>query len=65
MSIISKKCNKVYDVSNSYHWRKGVHQAMHHAGHDLSNALKQAPHGIHLLDKFPTIGEIEQMASES
>jgi predicted heme/steroid binding protein len=50
---------KVYDVSNSYHWRRGVHQVLHHAGGDLSDALEQAPHGFHLLKKFPIVGELQ------
>ena len=49
---------KVYDVSNSYHWRKGVHHIAHYAGCDLTNALEQAPHGVDLLHKFPIIGEL-------
>jgi len=52
-------CNgKVYDVSRSYHWRKGVHHAMHSAGLDLTPALDQAPHGLDLLQKFPIVGEL-------
>ena len=49
---------KVYDVSSSYHWRKGVHHAMHSAGHDLTSALGRAPHGLDLLQKFPIVGEL-------
>jgi len=49
---------KVYDVSASYHWRKGIHQVMHSAGCDLTETLEQAPHGPDLLDKFPIIGQV-------
>ena len=49
---------KVYDVSNSYHWRKGLHHVTHKAGHDLSAAIKSAPHGLDLLNKFPIVGEL-------
>ena len=49
---------KVYDVSGSYHWRTGVHHVRHRAGSDLTEALEQAPHDIHLLEKFPIIGEL-------
>lgn len=53
-------CNgKVFDVSGSYHWRKGVHHFRHLAGADLTDALEQAPHGIDLLEKFPIIGELK------
>ena len=49
---------KVYDVSHSYHWHKGVHQVTHHAGCDLTDTLKQAPHGSDILEKFPLVGEL-------
>jgi predicted heme/steroid binding protein len=49
---------KVYDVSDSFHWKKGVHQVTHHAGKDLTGALKQAPHGADLLQRVPVIGEL-------
>ena len=47
---------KVYDVSQSFHWKRGVHQVTHHAGCDLTKALKGAPHGPDMLDKFPIVG---------
>ena len=50
---------KVHDVSDSYHWRNGVHQARHHAGCDLSDALERAPHGVDLVQKLPLVGELE------
>jgi len=49
---------QVYDVSDSYHWRKGVHHVGHRAGCDLTDALKLAPHGFSLLEKFPIVGEL-------
>jgi predicted heme/steroid binding protein len=49
---------KVYDVSQSYQWKKGVHQIRHHAGLDLTAALKQAPHTPDLLFKFPVVGKL-------
>jgi predicted heme/steroid binding protein len=30
---------KVFDVSDSYHWRTGIHHAMHPCGCDLTEAL--------------------------
>lgn len=47
---------KVYDVSSSFLWKDGIHQVLHNAGRDLTNALEQAPHGDDLLQKFPIIG---------
>jgi predicted heme/steroid binding protein len=49
---------KVYDVSQSFLWKKGVHQAMHNAGCDLTEALKEAPHNPDILYKFPVVGEL-------
>ena len=49
---------KVYDVSKSYQWQRGVHQIRHHAGRDLTSALKQAPHSPDLLFKFPVVGKL-------
>ena len=51
---------KVYDVSGSFHWKKGAHQVSHKAGQDLAEALKQAPHGADLLKKFPVVGKLEE-----
>lgn len=48
---------KVYDVTRSFLWRKGKHQAEHYAGNDLSDALGPgAPHGPDLLERAPLIG---------
>jgi len=51
---------KVYDVSHSFHWKKGVHQVRHYAGRDLTYVLKQAPHGADMLEKFPIVGELAE-----
>ena len=51
---------KVYDVSHSFQWKKGVHQIRHHAGRDLTGALKQAPHNPDLLFKFPVVGKLAE-----
>jgi predicted heme/steroid binding protein len=51
---------KVYDVSGSFQWKKGVHQIRHHAGRDLTVALKQAPHRPDLLFKFPVVGKLAE-----
>lgn len=49
---------KVYDVSTSFVWKNGVHQVLHSAGVDLTDALKQAPHDRDVLEKFPVVGII-------
>ena len=51
-------CGKVYDVSQSFLWQRGWHQVVHRAGHDLTEALKEAPHGSELLERFPVVGKL-------
>lgn len=50
----------VYDVSKSFLWQKGNHQVLHQAGADLTEALKQAPHGADLLKRFPVVGTLRR-----
>jgi len=47
---------KVYDVTDSFLWKNGVHQALHQAGKDLTREIKNAPHGEEFLKKFPIVG---------
>jgi len=51
-------CGKVYDVSQSFLWQRGRHQVAHRAGHDLTEALKEAPHASELLERFPVVGKL-------
>ena len=51
---------RIYDVSDSYFWRQGKHFVEHHAGTDLSEALKNAPHDASLLDRFPVVGFLKR-----
>lgn len=51
---------KVYDVTGSLLWQKGRHQAMHNAGSDQSENMKQAPHGTDFLERFPVVGILIQ-----
>ncbi len=54
---------KVYDVSQSFLWRRGTHQFRHHAGQDLTEALREAPHGPEMLERFPAVGELIEQES--
>jgi len=47
---------KVYDASESWHWRGGKHWLVHVAGEDLTDALAAAPHGEELLARLPVVG---------
>ncbi len=51
---------KVYDVTGSFLWRGGRHQALHRAGMDLTADLKEAPHGDDLLTRVPVVGSITE-----
>jgi len=55
---------KVYDVSDSFLWQRGRHQALHRAGADLTASLRDAPHGADLLERFPVVGCLTQGAIE-
>lgn len=47
---------KVFDVSKSFLWKKGEHQALHAAGQDMTEQLTQAPHGPEFLERFHVVG---------
>jgi len=49
---------KIYDVSDSYLWEEGEHQAEHLAGKDLTTEFEDAPHDIDVLERFPVVGEL-------
>jgi len=49
---------RIYDVSQSFHWKNGRHQAMHSDGEDLTHSLDQAPHGEDLLERVPMVGTL-------
>jgi predicted heme/steroid binding protein len=55
----------VYDVTQSFLWQEGRHQALHTAGEDLSRALELAPHGTDLLDRFPMIGILSKPSQDA
>jgi predicted heme/steroid binding protein len=42
---------RVYDVSRSFLWQNGSHQALHAAGRDLTGSLEDAPHPPDLLNR--------------
>lgn len=44
---------KIFDVTESKLWKNGVHMGRHHAGADMTDALKQAPHKDDVLLRFP------------
>ncbi len=53
----------IYDVSQSPLWREGNHEGVHQAGCDLTQALKTAPHVAAVVERFPSVGRLEEMPS--
>lgn len=49
---------RVYDVSRSFLWQNGRHQAVHAAGGDLTSSLDDAPHDVDVLKRFPMVGTL-------
>jgi len=49
---------RIYDVTQSRLWKNGKHYE-HWAGQDLTEELKDAPHGIAVFDKFECVGILE------
>ena len=51
---------KVYDVSNSRLWSKGLHMNRHPSGKDLSGEIVAAPHGPEVLERYPQVGVLKK-----
>ena len=54
---------KIYDVTESRLWKNGKHANRHFAGADLTEALKSAPHGPEVLERYKQIAELESEAA--
>lgn len=52
--------DNVIDVSKSQLWKGGLHMQRHHAGRDLTTDIQAAPHGIEMLERYPTIGKYQR-----
>ncbi len=50
----------IYDVSASKLWAGGNHFDSHQAGQDLTEELKKAPHVRAVVERFPTVGRLEE-----
>jgi predicted heme/steroid binding protein/uncharacterized membrane protein len=51
---------KVYDVTKSPLWAKGLHMKRHPAGKDLAGEISAAPHGPEVLERYPHIGTVKK-----
>ncbi len=50
---------KIYDVTESKMWKKGLHMNRHQAGQDLTEAIGAAPHGSEVLNRFKEVGSLK------
>lgn len=55
---------KVYDVCLSKVWKGGSHFKKHHAGDDLTDILKTAPHGEDKILKMPFVAELAPLETK-
>ena len=55
---------KVFDVTKSPLWAKGLHMNRHPSGKDLAGEISAAPHGTEVLERYPQVGVLKQGASQ-
>jgi predicted heme/steroid binding protein len=55
---------KIYDVCLSKVWKGGSHFKKHHAGDDLTDILKTAPHGEDKILKMPVVAELTPLETK-
>ena len=51
---------RIFDATGSRLWRDGSHVGRHLAGFDLTDALKQAPHGEEKIVSLPLVGNLRE-----
>lgn len=54
----------IYDVTASPLWGGGDHQGAHQAGRELGAELKSAPHVRSVIERFPVVGRVEEVAPQ-
>ena len=59
-SIFIAYQGRIIDVSDSKLWRNGVHMMHHHAGKDLTDEFKDAPHNVDVLDRYSQVGILKK-----
>jgi predicted heme/steroid binding protein/uncharacterized membrane protein len=55
---------RVYDVSNSPLWSKGLHMNRHPSGKDLTGEISAAPHGQEVFERYPQVGLLKKSPPE-
>lgn len=49
---------RVYDVTESFPWRRGIHWACARAGEDATGKMARAPHDRGMLRRVPCVGRL-------
>ncbi|MDP4182580.1 MAG: cytochrome b5 domain-containing protein [Bacillota bacterium] len=49
---------KVYDVTNAPRWNNGMHEGVE-AGNDLTEQMKNSPHGLSKLESVKVVGVLK------
>ena len=55
---------KIYDVTKSPLWSKGLHMNRHPPGKELAGEISAAPHGTEVLERYPQVGVLKKGAPE-
>jgi predicted heme/steroid binding protein/uncharacterized membrane protein len=55
---------KVYDVTKSPLWSKGLHMNRHPAAKDLTGEMSAAPHGTEVLERYSQVGVLKKGAPQ-
>ena len=55
---------KIYDVTKSPLWSKGLHMNRHPPGKDITGEISAAPHGTEVLERYPQVGFLKKGAPE-
>jgi predicted heme/steroid binding protein/uncharacterized membrane protein len=55
---------KIYDLSTSPLWPKGLHMKRHPAGKDLTGEISVAPHRTEVFERYPQVGVLKKGAPE-
>jgi predicted heme/steroid binding protein len=56
--------NRIFDSTASRFWKQGMHMGRHPAGTDLTEALRQAPHGEEKILPLAQVGEVVSGGAE-
>lgn len=56
---------KVYDVTKSRLWKRGLHMNRHLAGEDLTGMLEAAPHKDDVFERVELVGELKVTRTEA